>query len=138
VDAFETFRKDENQRVKVEILPISNNQDILQVAISDNGCGMADVQKCVDAAFQSSKEGDTKTAGRYGIGLTLRLLHAQRLVPNSYASIPLPPKKPGISQGLSSMSWILKEILWNVANKKRYPRRLTKQRVEHVSVSWCR
>jgi DNA topoisomerase VI subunit B len=85
VDACETFRKDENQRVKVEILPNANNQDILQVTISDNGCGMADIQKCVDA-FQSSK-GDTKTAGRYGIGLTLCLLHAQRLVPNSYACI---------------------------------------------------
>ena len=85
-------------RVKVGIVPYNTttttddnkkgNPDILQVTISDNGCGMADIQNCVDA-FQSSKNGggDTRTAGRYGIGLTLCLLHAQRLVPNSYACI---------------------------------------------------
>jgi DNA topoisomerase VI subunit B len=86
VDACENQTSGKNQRVKVEILPCNNNNDILQVTISDNGCGMADVQKCVDA-FQSTKGGDSKTAGRYGIGLTLCLLHAQRLVPNSYACI---------------------------------------------------
>jgi Histidine kinase-, DNA gyrase B-, and HSP90-like ATPase len=114
--------------------------EILRVTVSDNGCGMHDIQKCV-GAFQTSKahaqhfsneakdgtgehdqdfqkqntnarkaigrkkkicENPSKkksattkdgllqegqTAGRYGIGLTLCLLHAQRLVPNSCASI---------------------------------------------------
>jgi DNA topoisomerase VI subunit B len=88
-----------NQRVKVEIQPYdSDKNDILQVTISDNGCGMTDIQACVDA-FQSTKNhghststhtthtNTTHTAGRYGIGLTLCLVHGQRLVPNSYACI---------------------------------------------------
>ena len=74
-----------HHRVKVEILPYDRNDDILQVTISDNGCGMNDIQTCVDA-FQSSKHA-SHTAGRYGIGLTLCLVHGQRLVPNSYACI---------------------------------------------------
>jgi hypothetical protein len=111
--------------------------EILRVTVSDNGCGMEDIQDCVEA-FRSSKAGNKNnksdlagydatssasnknsaaaasqklsatsnsnsgaaarqqgggreeellTAGRYGIGLTLCLLHAQRLVPNSCASI---------------------------------------------------
>lgn len=80
--------------------------EILRVTVSDNGCGMEDIQECVEA-FRSSKAGhhcirnkpgtethangndrqQAMTAGRYGIGLTLCLLHAQRLVPNSCASI---------------------------------------------------
>jgi hypothetical protein len=35
----------------------------------------------------STASGEGRTAGRYGIGLTLCLLHAQRLVPNSCATI---------------------------------------------------
>jgi DNA topoisomerase VI subunit B len=86
VDACETCETDDkNHRVKVEILPYNDNDEILQVTISDNGCGMTNIQNCVNA-FQSSK-GNSKTAGRYGIGLTLCLLHAQRLVPNSYGCI---------------------------------------------------
>jgi hypothetical protein len=113
---------------------VDDDTEILRVTVSDNGCGMFDIQKCV-SAFQTSKahasliersyenskekEGkktvcpkkkkqkkatskanntpsdatsatsvyEGKTAGRYGIGLTLCLLHAQRLVPNSCASI---------------------------------------------------
>jgi Histidine kinase-, DNA gyrase B-, and HSP90-like ATPase len=92
----------------------TNNNEILRVTISDNGCGMSDIQACV-GAFHSSKAHNTataattnggaknaskttetsdltttaeaQTAGRYGIGLTLCLLHAQRLVPDSCASI---------------------------------------------------
>lgn len=120
-----------------------DNDNLLRVTVSDNGCGMIDIEKCV-SAFSSSKAGgvveprmehgvaphsegtnskqhrlhdsnnkgndiqtcsnmcnnNTKsnnndhhynsqspTAGRYGIGLTLCLLHAQRLVPNSCTSI---------------------------------------------------
>jgi Histidine kinase-, DNA gyrase B-, and HSP90-like ATPase len=113
------------KRVRVVIEPFTSQKDntgitaneLLKVTISDNGCGMQDINTCV-GAFNSSKvdntnastegkcddevttsnqptEGDeadttagaTQTAGRYGIGLTLCLLHAQRLVPNSCASI---------------------------------------------------
>lgn len=65
-----------------------DSTELLRVVVSDNGCGMADIQSCVEA-FKSSKAGNDQqmTAGRYGIGLTLCLLHAQRLVPNSCASI---------------------------------------------------
>ena len=65
---------------------------VLRVTVSDNGVGMEDIQDCVNA-FRTSKAGNEdeedveNTAGRYGIGLTLCLLHAQRLVPNSCASI---------------------------------------------------
>ena len=80
------------------------DNDLLKVTVSDNGCGMNDIQKCV-GAFNSSKAGcihesnakdetsdrmqhtANQTAGRYGIGLTLCLLHAQRLVPDACASI---------------------------------------------------
>ena len=117
-----------------------NNENLLRVTVSDNGCGMVDIEKCVSAFSTSkaggeiisprlehghalhsiettnnrldnsdSKENDSRscsnicnnvtscnnnhhqlqspTAGRYGIGLTLCLLHAQRLVPNSCTSI---------------------------------------------------
>ena len=82
--------------------------EILRVMVSDNGCGMEDIQSCI-GAFHTSKahnscSGSNKsknqstaassaagveaqTAGRYGIGLTLCLLHAQRLVPGSCALI---------------------------------------------------
>lgn len=139
-----------SKRVRVEIKPtqisIDNDDgendgntammDCLRVKISDNGCGMEDVDNCV-TAFRSSKNGvDTNnsgvkasiplrqdssdcskrnvnlnkskrkrksaishgsandkhdstsfTSGRYGVGLTLCLLHSQRLVPNSVTLI---------------------------------------------------
>lgn len=90
------------------------NNEILRVTVSDNGCGMSDIQACV-GAFHTSKAHhhhthtttnprpsraphaassnlrrgatEAQTAGRYGIGLTLCLLHAQRLVPDSCASL---------------------------------------------------
>jgi HSP90 family molecular chaperone len=101
VDACETARRKHQSggdskvyRVKVEILPYHTNdaddgKTPLQVTVSDNGSGMNEIQACVNA-FQSSKGGDqddANTAGRYGIGLTLCLLHAQRLVPGTYSCI---------------------------------------------------
>ena len=75
--------------------------EILRVMVSDNGCGMEEIQACI-GAFHTSKAHNSassksnnisaaaveaQTAGRYGIGLTLCLLHAQRLVPDSCAFI---------------------------------------------------
>jgi hypothetical protein len=120
-----TRNRSRNQkRIKVEISPPPNDADndnnnyILQVTVSDNGCGMESIQDCVNA-FHSSKRGDddgsdnnnninvnnnntnsksnsknnnnnnnnNHTSGRYGIGLTLCILHAQRCVPNSRVCI---------------------------------------------------
>ena len=66
--------------------------DILQVTVTDTGCGMENIHKCVNA-FHRNKKGRqiskaySHTSGRYGIGLTLCLLHAQRCIPNSRACI---------------------------------------------------
>lgn len=83
----------------------SEHGEILRITVTDNGCGMSDIQACVNAfhtskahATQEISEGErtaatnhesneAQTAGRYGIGLTLCLLHAQRLVPGSCALI---------------------------------------------------
>ena len=92
-------------------------QELIRVTVFDNGVGMKNINDCVTAFSTSKSKDDksinqtstketkidkkktlvknkTKqknqqvlTAGRYGIGLTLCLLHAQRLVPNSFASI---------------------------------------------------
>jgi len=88
-------------------------KEYLRVTVTDNGIGMENISQCV-CAFSTSKGSNERnkessvqkketdssqkhaesmhqnqdlTAGRYGIGLTLCLLHAQRLVPNSFASI---------------------------------------------------
>ena len=121
---------DERRRVRVlfEAVP---TEPVLKVTVSDNGCGMKDIEACV-TAFSSSKQGSTRrgpdssstnpsqtsqkekshdsislsthstenmesiesgsqlesqTTGRYGIGLTLCLLHAQSMIENSYALI---------------------------------------------------
>ena len=136
-----------------------DDDNLLRVTVSDNGCGMIDIEKCV-SAFSSSKAGgggglgmehgvapqsektnskqqqlphsknkDNKnqtrsntfnnntnsknnsdrynsqsaTAGRYGIGLTLCLLHAQRLVPNSCTSI--------TSSTVSQKSWTIAKFV---------------------------
>ncbi|GKY91381.1 hypothetical protein MPSEU_000110400 [Mayamaea pseudoterrestris] len=88
-----------------------NKQELCRVTVIDNGCGMDNIQRCIDP-FQSSKQGlqsiangskesqtaasdreesetrkERATVGRYGIGLTLCLLHGQRLVPNSSSQI---------------------------------------------------
>jgi len=134
--------------VRVEIKPTqisidddddaATTMECLRVKVSDNGCGMEDIDDCV-SAFRSTKnngmdtdnniiggQGSSQqqqssvkqksndkqsknkskennsggnsstnnkhapssyTSGRYGVGLTLCLLHAQRLVPNSVTLI---------------------------------------------------
>jgi len=105
----------------------SKTMDCLRIEVSDNGCGMENIDDCV-SAFTSNKNGATMgnadggegrkageksgeatqsnakkkkvdkkqksfdsnenyTSGRYGVGLTLCLLHAQRLVPGTGACI---------------------------------------------------
>jgi hypothetical protein len=62
-----------------------SDDELLRVTVTDNGCGMESIQDCV-TAFHTSKAATTQeqqTAGRYGMGLTLCLLHAQRLVGES-------------------------------------------------------
>jgi DNA topoisomerase VI subunit B len=93
--------KHSDKRIRVVIERMNDTNDdgeytevghVLRVTVSDNGVGMENIQDCVNA-FRTSKAGNEEeenvenTAGRYGIGLTLCLLHAQRLVPNSCASI---------------------------------------------------
>ena len=99
-NAVDACHHSQGKRIRVVIERLEQEDDddgeyaevdyLLRVTVSDNGCGMADIQQCVNA-FRSSKAGNTPvekdTAGRYGIGLTLCLLHAQRLVPDSCASI---------------------------------------------------
>ena len=83
------------------------SNEVLRVTVTDNGCGMDNIENSV-SVFSSTKSGQfvsnsdnnynnpstndididgACTSGRYGLGLTLCLLHAQRLVPNSCASI---------------------------------------------------
>ncbi|KAL7542024.1 hypothetical protein ACHAXR_011450 [Thalassiosira sp. AJA248-18] len=99
----------------------TQTMDCLRVVISDNGCGMENIDDCV-TAFRTNKNGamnqrcadnekdeqrtgeksvsestnkkggkkqnnENYTSGRYGVGLTLCLLHAQRLVPGCGACI---------------------------------------------------
>jgi DNA topoisomerase VI subunit B len=81
------------RRIRVEIRPYKNNNNddddnnnkLLEVSVTDNGTGIENIKDCVNAFF--SKKDTSNTSGRYGIGLTLCLIHAQRLVPNSYACI---------------------------------------------------
>jgi len=104
------------RRVRVDIQRFDtgegprDGEDILLVTVTDNGSGMDSIQACVDPFHTSKAHGSTasqpssnetssengrkkslheekQTAGRYGVGLTLCLLHAQRLVPGSCTSI---------------------------------------------------
>ena len=86
----------EAKRVRVTIERVNEDKTsddddsyLLEVTVTDNGSGMLSIQDCVEAFRTSKAQGkdEEKTAGRYGIGLTLCLLHAQRLVPNHYATI---------------------------------------------------
>ena len=124
------------RRVRVLFENVEEEVSALKVTVSDNGCGMKDIKKCV-AAFSSSKQSsgerlqgtnsleteqtveslnnlnpnssatravccpeeqkslpvdtnndvEAQTTGRYGIGLTLCLLHTQNIASNSYATI---------------------------------------------------
>jgi hypothetical protein len=105
-DDDETRNSTKKQRAARNQANVMGKQEILRITVLDNGCGMNDIQASVDA-FRTSKahaalpsrsesddnedpsttRGEGRTAGRYGIGLTLCLLHAQRLVPNSCATI---------------------------------------------------
>ena len=96
----------EPKRVRVTMERFNDEDDnddddedthLLEVTVTDNGSGMQNIQHCVEA-FRTTKAQSTtttgdnqtqedKTTGRYGIGLTLCLLHAQRLVPNHHATI---------------------------------------------------
>lgn len=68
----------------------NDETSLFRIEVHDNGCGMQDIDKCV-SAFSSSKangeEVQSETVGRYGIGLPLCILHAQRLVPGSVTKI---------------------------------------------------
>lgn len=86
----------QDRRTLNETLVDDSRNEILQISVLDNGVGMDNIQNCVNAFHSSkrlgidgddSKEAELQTSGRYGIGLTLCLLHAQRLIPNSYACI---------------------------------------------------
>ena len=89
VDACGSDGKTPKKRVRVVIEPVNNA--LLQVTVSDNGSGMADIAKCVDpfhtskgggggngskkksaskSSSSSSKQQQQQTTGRYGIGLT--------------------------------------------------------------------
>ena len=74
-------------RIRINLDPVTEKDgtQVMRVTVTDNGCGMEDIQKCVDA-FQTSKGHNAenlganqpqqrqqqvaKTSGRYGIGLT--------------------------------------------------------------------
>lgn len=125
VDACSAADNSHGKRVRVSIEKANKSDedgvDLLRVTVSDNGIGMKDVQRCVDP-FRSSKQGnraesesggaeqeqkdndEQQTVGRYGIGLTLCLLHGQRLVPNSSSQI--------TSATAASSHWI--NTLWVV------------------------
>lgn len=78
------------KRVRVTIEKFEEKEgdkDLLEVTVTDNGSGMENIEDCVEAFRTTKGRDEGRTAGRYGIGLTLCLLHAQRLVPNHYATI---------------------------------------------------
>jgi DNA topoisomerase VI subunit B len=89
VDACLSSKKEDSspKRVRVDIQPTKEDEHLLRVTVTDNGCGMHDIQACVDPFRTSKQDTESNTAGRYGIGLTLCLLHAQRLVRGSCAVI---------------------------------------------------
>jgi hypothetical protein len=111
VDACRDVKDGEIRRVRVNIqnekmilhpdvangmsASVPKTQEVLRITVTDNGCGMEDIEKCV-CPFESNKtprqdsscpKDFNQTAGRYGIGLTLCMLHAQRLLPHSHTTI---------------------------------------------------
>ena len=75
-------------RIRVNFDPVTEDDgtQVMRLTVTDNGCGMQDIQNCVDA-FQTTKghnatkiinhnnnndnqQRDANTSGRYGIGLT--------------------------------------------------------------------
>jgi len=109
----------QKKRIRVDIVSAKSHpskdrfNDVLQLTVTDTGCGMENIQKCVNA-FQTSKDGkatknrdqqniNSNTSGRYGIGLTLCLLHAQRCVPNSRACIASATRKSKFRTKVSNL-----------------------------------
>ena len=75
VEAFRTSKRSNDR------FPPDNSQSSVGTgSMSGSAVGAAESQ-------QPKPSGEGRTAGRYGIGLTLCLLHSQRLCPNSVASI---------------------------------------------------
>jgi len=117
--------------------PAGQRSNALRVTVSDNGCGIENIDECVNA-FRSTKNDSSNnsmlTAGRYGMGLTLCLLHAQRLVPNSYASI--------TSATESARSWTKVSIVVDAdndkvscSNRKNIPKKMGEERSSGTAVS---
>lgn len=107
----------DDDATEVSVAPTGTKKELLRVSVNDNGVGMSSIEDCVEAFRTSKRSNDSfppgnsqstvdsmsgsvgaaksqpkplgegRTAGRYGIGLTLCLLHSQRLCPNSVASI---------------------------------------------------
>ena len=74
VEAFRTSKRSNDR------FPPDNSQSSIGTGSMSGSIGAAESQ-------QPKPPGEGRTAGRYGIGLTLCLLHSQRLCPNSVASI---------------------------------------------------
>ena len=74
VEAFRTSKRSNDR------FPPDNSQSSVGTGSMSGSVGAAESQ-------QPKPPGEGQTAGRYGIGLTLCLLHSQRLCPNSVASI---------------------------------------------------
>ena len=51
IDACQGGDQNKKQRVKVEVVPCRSNDSILQVTISDNGCGMENIQESYGIKF---------------------------------------------------------------------------------------
>lgn len=98
-DSGENDQNLQPKRVRVVITAVNSSTNstgtndetsLLRIEVHDNGCGMQDIDKCVSAFSSSKANGEqlqSETVGRYGIGLPLCILHAQRLVPGSVTKI---------------------------------------------------
>ena len=84
VEAFRTSKRSNGT------LPSSNSQGNIGTGSTSGSIGVGGSDSAPrdnDTESQAQPSGESRTAGRYGIGLTLCLLHSQRLCPNSVASI---------------------------------------------------
>jgi hypothetical protein len=91
IERFETeAERDTDCSGKADKTGSNSSDEVLRVTVSDNGCGMKDIQACVDP-FHTSKAHATlgtgttsstrptqHTSGRYGIGLTRKCYDAQK------------------------------------------------------------
>ena len=84
VEAFRTSKRSNGT------LASSNSQGNIGTGSTSGSIGVGGSDSAPrdnDTESQAQPSGESRTAGRYGIGLTLCLLHSQRLCPNSVASI---------------------------------------------------